>query len=516
MSSPLRPAVSAEASAALLAQQAGTTLGFAPGRPERDVRLDGVSLDSRRVVPGDLYAALPGANAHGASFAAQAADAGAVAVLTDPAGCRILDEAGVQLPRIVVADPRAALGELSSRVYRRPAEGLTLVGITGTNGKTTTAYILDAALRALGRTTGLIGTIETKIADRSIPSVRTTPESPDLHAIFAVMREEGVTEAVMEVSSHALALHRVDGAVFDVAVFTNLSQDHLDFHPDMEDYFATKATLFTRERSRRGVVCVDDRWGARLAATAEIPCWSLATRPGAAGADWRLVEPTPPEPEGTFELIGPDATLHLVGALPGAYNRVNTALAALALLAVGVAPDDVERALAPGACVPGRMERVDLAARGAPDVYVDFAHTPEAVRATLEALREMTTGRLVAVVGAGGGRDGGKRPLMGAAAALGADAVVVTDDNPRDEDPAAIRAEIVRGARDAGGGEVVEVADRAQGVAQALALVGPGDVLAVLGRGHETHQEVAGRRHPLVDRDLVREAWTAIGREAGE
>ena len=523
MSSPLRPAISAEASAALLAQQAGTELRFAPGEPEGDVRLDGVSLDSRRVLPGDLYAALPGAHAHGASFAVQAADAGAVAVLTDPAGRRILDEAGVRLPRIIVPDPRAALGRLSARVYRRPAEDLTLIGITGTNGKTTTAYILDAALRALGRTTGLIGTIETKVADRSIPSVRTTPESPDLHATFAVMREERVTEAVMEVSSHAVALHRVDGAVFDVAVFTNLSQDHLDFHQDMEDYFATKASLFTPERARRGVVCVDDPWGARLAAEATVPCWSLATRDDAAGAaraDWRLIAPEPGAGETAFELIGPDVTLRLASALPGDYNRVNTALAALTLLAIGVASPDVERAVAAGACVPGRMERVDLPERAGaapPAVYVDFAHTPEAVRATLGALREMTAGRLIAVLGAGGGRDSGKRPLMGAAAASGADVVLVTDDNPRDEDPAGIRAEIIGGARAAGGEvEVVEVAGRAQAVARAVGQAGPGDVVAVLGRGHETYQEVAGRRQPLVDRDLVREAWIAAGREAAQ
>ncbi len=527
MSSPLRPAASAEASAALLAQQAGTELRFASGQIEQDVRLDGVSLDSRRVLPGDLYAALPGAHAHGAAFAAQAAAAGAVAVLTDPAGRRILDEAGVELPRIVVPDPRAILGRLSARVYRRPADDLTLIGITGTNGKTTTAYILDAALRALGRTTGLIGTIETKVADRSIPSERTTPESPDLHAIFAVMREAQVTEAVMEVSSHALALHRVDGAVFDVAVFTNLSQDHLDFHRDMEDYFAAKASLFRPDRARRGVVCVDDPWGVRLAAEADVPCWSLATRPdsaGAAQASWRLVSssPQPPSSESpapaAFDLLGPDTALRLVSALPGDYNRINTALAALALLAIGVEPGDVERAMSAGAAVPGRMERIDLPERAgapAPTVYVDFAHTPEAVRATLAALREMTAGRLIAVLGAGGGRDSAKRPLMGAAAASGADLVVVTDDNPRDEDPSSIRAQIVQGARDAGG-EVIEVDGRAQAVTRALGLARPGDAVAVLGRGHETYQEVAGRREPLVDRDLVCDAWSAIGREAGE
>ncbi len=511
MSSPCRPDASAETSAALLASQAGTTLTFAPGAPHRDVRLDGVSLDSRRVRPGDLYAALPGANAHGAEFARQAWQAGAVAVLTDPAGEAILREAEIPLPRIVVPDSRAVLGSLSALVYGRPAEDLMLVGITGTNGKTTTAYILDAAWRALGRVTGLIGTIEIKVGERSIPSVRTTPESCDLHAMLAVMREQGVTQAVMEVSSHALALHRVDGVVFDVAIFTNLSQDHLDFHGDMDHYFAAKASLLTPQRSRRGIICVDDAWGERLAAQAQVPCWFLATRPDAAGAQracWWLR----PGPGASFELVGPDATLRLRSSLPGDYNRVNTALAALAVLSTGVEPADVERAVAAGASVPGRMERVDLdsgvAGREPPGVYVDFAHTPEAVRATLTALRTAATGRVVAVIGAGGARDRTKRPLMGAAAARAADLVVVTDDNPRDEDPAAIRADLAAGARHAGG-DVVEIAGRSEAIAEALRRSGPGDVVAILGRGHERHQEIAGEYRPLVDRDLVQAAWAA-------
>ena len=510
MSSTPRPARASQASASRIARAAGS--GLTGGG---DVLLDGVTLDSRQVRPGDLYAALPGARAHGGSYAAQAAGAGAVAVLTDPAGVELMASTGVDLPRIVVADPRAVLGEVSAEIYGRPAEGMLLIGITGTNGKTTTAYILDAALRALGRRTGLIGTIEIRIGDRAVPSVRTTPEACDLHGLFALMREEGCDAAVMEVSSHALALHRVDGVRYDVAIFTNLSQDHLDFHPSMEDYYAAKAGLFTPRRSRRGVVCVDDAWGARLAREAPIEVSTLATRPDAAGpAQWRLQpRADDPDPE-AFDLVGPASTLHLRGALPGAYNRTNTALAALALLACGQQPADVERALAGGAVVPGRMERVALG-EGAPFVYVDFAHTPEAIRATLAALRAAATGRLIAVVGAGGNRDRGKRPLMGAAAARGADVVVVTDDNPRDEDPAVIRAEVADGARAAGGDAVAvhEVDRRAAGIARALQVAAPGDVVAVLGRGHETQQQVRGTVRPLDDRAAVREAWAA-GRQA--
>ena len=510
MSSTLRPSRAPQASARVIAVDIGADLtepGTAPDGehatpadvphsdgPCSDVIVSGVTLDSRLVQRGDLYAALPGAHAHGAQFGAQAAAAGAAAVLTDPAGAALLDDGAVRLPRIVVPDPRAVLGRVSAAVYGHASAELLLIGITGTNGKTTTAYILDAALRALGRTTGLIGTIEIRIGADAVPAVRTTPESCDLHGLFARMLQEGVSACVMEVSSHALALHRVDGVTYDVAVFTNMSQDHLDFHVTMEDYYAAKAALFTPERSRRGIVCVDDEWGARLAREATVPVTTLATRPDAAGeAQWRLVAGErsagnhPAGDVGTadpdaFELAGPEVTLRLRGALPGGVNRINTALAALALLACGTAPGDVERALAGGARVPGRMERVELGS-GAPRVYVDFAHTPEAIRATLAALRPLTRGRLVAVVGAGGNRDRGKRPLMGAAAARGADAVVVTDDNPRDEDAAAIRADVAAGAigvgaaaGDTGAGtdvEILDVAGRDAGIARALSLAGP-------------------------------------------
>jgi UDP-N-acetylmuramoyl-L-alanyl-D-glutamate--2,6-diaminopimelate ligase len=519
-----RPARAPHASARDIAEVAGGQLAFVDGpagpagpdaaeAADADVTLSGVTLDSRLVVPGDLYAALPGSNAHGASFGTGAAAAGAAAVLTDPAGADLLRAAGVRLPRIVVPDPRGVLGAVSAALYGRPADDMVLVGITGTNGKTTTAYILEAALRALGRRTGLIGTIEIRIADEAIPAVRTTPESCDLHGLFAAMRERDVTACVMEVSSHALALHRVDGVRYDVAVFTNMSQDHLDFHGTMADYYAAKASLFTPQRAVRGVVCVDDAWGARLAQEATIPVTTLATRSGA-DADWTLSTPDSGGVGGEFDLVeaATGRRLRLRAALPGDYNRANTAMAALVLLARDVPADDVERAVAAGATVPGRMERVDLGA-DAPTVYVDFAHTPEAIRATLAALRPTVGGgRLIAVVGAGGNRDRGKRPLMGEAAARGADVVVVTDDNPRDEDPASIRADIASGARAAGGADaqVFDVDRRAEGIATALRAAAPGDVVAVLGRGHETRQEVMGSYRPFDDRQAVRTAWAEV------
>ncbi|MFP5335222.1 MAG: UDP-N-acetylmuramoyl-L-alanyl-D-glutamate--2,6-diaminopimelate ligase [Actinomycetes bacterium] len=470
----------------------------------------GVTLDSRQVRPGDLYAALPGAHAHGADFAGQAAAAGAVACLTDAAGADDCRDSG--LPTLVVGDPRARLGEVAAAVYGTPPPGLLLLGVTGTNGKTTTTYLLEAALRRLGRTTGLVGTVETRVGDERISSVRTTPESPDVHALLAVMHERGVDACAMEVSSHALALHRVDGVVFDVAAFTNLTQDHLDFHADMEDYFAAKASLFTPARSRRGVVCVDDAWGRRLAQQAGVPVVTLATTPGV-DADWTAgaVEVAASGGATGFTLTHRSGrVVRLVSPLPGDFNVANTAVALAVLVEAGVDPAEAAHALAAAGGVPGRMERVRSTSPDEPLAVVDYAHTPDAVASALRALRPSTGGRLVVVLGAGGDRDAGKRAAMGAAAAAHADLVVVTDDNPRSEDPAAIRAAVLAGARGAAarsGADVVEVGDRAEAITAAVrAAAGPGDTVLVAGKGHETGQEVAGTVHPFDDRAVLRAA----------
>ena len=281
-----------------------------------DIRVvvTGVTLDSRAIRPGDLYAALPGAHVHGADFVAGAVDLGAVAVLTDPVGAALLALDEVPVPVLVVPDPRAVLGGVGSLVYGRASEVLTMLGITGTNGKTTTAYLLDAALRALGRVTGLIGTVETRIGEDRVKSVRTTPESPDLHALFAMMLEHGVDTCTMEVSSHALTLHRVDGVCFDVAAFTNLSQDHLDFHGSMESYYLAKASLFTPARAVRGVVCVDDAWGQRLVRESGVPVVSVSSREDVA-ADWQVQSSS--RGGSAFDLVSGGQRLSLRSALPG-------------------------------------------------------------------------------------------------------------------------------------------------------------------------------------------------------
>ncbi|ROP43092.1 UDP-N-acetylmuramoyl-L-alanyl-D-glutamate--2,6-diaminopimelate ligase [Pseudokineococcus lusitanus] len=499
----------------------------------------GVTLDSRAVARGDLYAALPGARAHGADFAHDARAAGAVAVLTDAEGERRLRAAGQDLPVVVAPDPRAVVGDLAARVHRTGTHrgdgpGPLLLGITGTNGKTTTAYLLEGALAAAGRTTGLVGTVETRVAGEVVASARTTPEAPVLHALLARMARAGVDVAALEVSSHALSLHRVDGLVVDVAGFTNLSQDHLDFHDGMEDYFAAKASLFTPERSRRGVVVVDDAWGRRLAQQASVPVTTVATAAGTP-ADWTAeVAPDGVGPTGTdFVLAGPDgARLLLRAPLPGAFNVANTALAAVVLLEAGLAADEVVGGLSQAGSVPGRLELV--APPAAPDgtplaalprVLVDYAHTPDAVAAALAAVRPSTAGRLVVVLGAGGDRDRGKRGPMGAAAARAADVVVVTDDNPRSEEPAAVRAAVLAGATSPGGRDplappapatVLEVGDRARALRAALDAAGPDGTVLVAGKGHERGQEVAGVVHPFDDRDEVRAALAAAAAGGSE
>lgn len=469
----------------------------------------GVCLDSRSVVPGDLYAALPGANVHGASFVDGAAERGARAVLTDASGAELVAASGSVLPVLVCADPRAELGDVAARVYGTDTLRPRLIGVTGTNGKTTTAYLLAAALEQLGERVGLIGTVETRIGDRRLPSARTTPEAPDLHALLALMSEEGVTTCVMEVSSHALAQHRVDGLCFDRALFTNLSQDHLDFHGGMEEYFLAKAELFTPRRAHQAVVWVDDAWGERIAGSGLIRTVTVGYR---RGLTWQ-VERDPADPA-RFTLRGGPETLRLRSSLPGDFNIANTALAAATLLDLGVAPTEVEAALAADPRVPGRMEIVTIDSdQPLPRVVVDYAHTPEAIRAALEALRASTPGLLVCVTGAGGDRDRDKRAAMGAAATA-ADIVVITDDNPRSEDPSTIREAVLAGARSAAirserPVEVDVVAGRAHAIEASIArVIGqvPTATVAVVGKGHESGQEVSGVTHPFDDRDQVRQA----------
>jgi UDP-N-acetylmuramoyl-L-alanyl-D-glutamate--2,6-diaminopimelate ligase len=453
----------------------------------------GITLSTQRTQPGDLYVALPGARAHGLDFADQARASGAVAVLSDRPGADV-----------VVPEPRRVLGALSAHVYAEPATSMRMVGVTGTQGKTTTTRLAEAGLEAAGVPAAVIGTVGTRILGEEVKTSLTTPEAPDLHALFAVMRERGVAACAMEVSSHALVLGRVDGVVFDVAVFLNLGRDHLDFHADEEDYYRAKASLFTPERARLALVNADDDHGRRLAGETALPLRTFSTT--GAGADWTAYDVQPGPSGTTFRVRGPGGVDVEAGvALPGAFN-VSNALAAVAAAAeAGADAGAVAAGIAAGAGVPGRFERVEA---GQPfTVVVDYAHKPDAVQAALESLRPLTEGRLLVVLGAGGDRDPGKRPIMGEIAARLADVVVVTDDNPRTEDPAAIRAAVLAGAR-AGTAQVVEEGDRRAAIAAALDRAEPGDIVVVAGKGHETGQEVGDVVHPFDDRAVVRELLT--------
>jgi UDP-N-acetylmuramoyl-L-alanyl-D-glutamate--2,6-diaminopimelate ligase len=463
-----------------------------------EVAVTGLSLSSQRVLPGDLYAALPGARVHGATYARSALDAGAVAILTDEAGRVLLDDPGV--PVLVVESPRTVLGRLAAHINGDPAAAMAMIGITGTQGKTTSTRLAESALESIGIPSAVVGTVGTRIRGEDLQTTLTTPEAPDLHAIFALMRERGVHTCAMEVSSHALVMGRVDGIVFDVAVFTNLGRDHLDFHDDVEDYFAAKASLFTPVRARLGLVNIDDEHGRRLVDGATIPMRTFALVDES--ADWRAIDVELAAEGSSFTVVGPGGVrVRTSVPIPGDFNVAN-ALAAIASAAeVGHDPAAVAAGLAGGGGVPGRLERVEVG-RGV-SVIVDYAHKPDAVEATLRTLRPLTSGRVIVVLGAGGDRDTGKRPLMGEISARLADLTIVTDDNPRTEDPADIRAQVLAGA--VGPGEVLEVAGRREAIRAALDRAEAGDIVLVAGKGHETGQEINGVVHPFDDRDVVRE-----------
>ena len=481
-------------------------------RPDGDAPLRGVSgitHDSTSVQPGDLYAALPGSRHHGATFCPQAAAAGAVAVLTDPAGRGRAVAAG--LPAFIVSDPRSRLGEVASWVYGNPSGKLLMIGVTGTSGKTSTTYLVESGLRMAGHLTGLIGGVQTRVGAVVEPSRLTTPEATDLQAFLALMAEQRVTAAAMEVSSHALALGRVAGTSYDVAVFTNLSQDHLDFHADMDDYFAVKSQLFTPEYAQSGVVNVDDPRGRQLAAGAQIPMTTFSAA-GRTDADWRAVNVRCGADGSAFGVIGPggvqaDGSI----AMPGPFNVANAlgAIVALVEAGIGLATAVAGVAACPG--VPGRLERVEAGQDFT--VLVDYSHKPGAVQAVLSALRPVTQGSLRIVLGCGGDRDAAKRPLMGAAAAELADVAVFTSDNPRSEDPLAILGEMLAGTLSvpiADRAHVIIEPDRASAISMAIGGAAKGDVVLIAGKGHERGQYVAGQVIPFDDHEVAARVLTDL------
>ena len=477
----------------------------ARGPVDREIR--GLTLDSRQVRPGDAFFALPGVRADGARFAADAVRAGAVAVFCGPG----LDVAGGTI--VEVAEPRLALAQAAVRFHGHPSRELGVVAVTGTNGKTTTTWMLESMFAAPGRSVGLIGTTGVRVAGVLTPLPFTTPEAPELQALLARMRAAGVTHVALEASSHALAQRRTWGLACDACVFTNLTQDHLDYHRTMEAYLDAKLMLFDgrnggREKPCTAVVNADDAHAGAVAAAAGRGGMRVVGfgSPAAVGErDGVSVESVRARPDGLSLALRERAngrTSSLSCELPmlGRYNAWNAAGAFAAARGLGVDGASAVRALERFAGVPGRLERVDAGQRFG--VVVDYAHTPDALERALAACREHAEGRVLLVFGCGGDRDRAKRPLMGAAAARGADRAWVTNDNPRSEDPGTIAAEIVAGAPGAG---LAVILDRRAAIAAALAQGRPGDLVLVAGKGHETTQTVGSDVLPFDDRQVARE-----------
>ncbi len=482
------------------------------------LEVTGVTLSTGDLHPGDLFVGVPGAKVHGASFAARAAEGGAVAIVTDEAGAALAADSG--LPVVLVPSPRAALGQIAAWVYRTDDHPPLLFATTGTNGKTSTSYLLEAVLRQLGLVTGLSTTAERHIGELSVVSLLTTPEASEMHALLARMREAGVRAVAVEVSAQALSRHRVDGLVFDVAGFTNLSHDHLDDYADMEEYFSAKLALFAPEQARRGVVCLDSPYGRRVVAASRIPVTTIATVGHASpedveAAEW-VVEVLDETAAYTgFRLTGPDGR-ELVTREPliGWHMAANAALAIVMLVEAGFELEAIGQALeADGgirAHLPGRTERVS-GDRG-PSVYVDFGHSPDAFENTLAAVRKFTTGRTIMVFGADGDRDATKRHEMARVAAEGSDILVITDHHPRFEDPVSIRRTLLEGAALAEHQpEVHEVSPPEQAIRVAVGLAREGDSILWAGPGHQDYRDIRGVRTPYSAREEARAAL----REAG-
>jgi UDP-N-acetylmuramoyl-L-alanyl-D-glutamate--2,6-diaminopimelate ligase len=458
-----------------------------------DVVVNGISLNSQSVTLGDVFAAIPGRNFHGAKFVSQALASGAVAILTDPEGLELIGQQ--QVPIFVSPSPRSLLGPASRLIFHAPDEGLQLVGITGTNGKTTTAFMVAAGARAAGKHVGLIGTLGIFIDEKLIPHARTTPEAPDLFRTLAHMKSMGVDFVVMEVSSIALEECRIDGLIFDVVGFTNLSHDHLDYHGTMEAYFDAKSRLFTSKYARSGVTNIDDRWGKQLIKAAQIPMESVSLD---ARADWTAARVESGQYTVT-NIHGTQTPMHL--SMPGKVNVANALLAVSLLARLGY--DSPEIATAVGkASVPGRGELI--ATLNGADVYVDYAHSPDAIAEFLTGLHDRYRGRIVVVLGAGGDRDSSKRAEMGLVAAQNSSIVIVTDDNPRSEDPTEIRDAITAGAMGASNAEIRNTAGRENAIRLALTFAEPDGAIAILGKGHESTMEIMGELVPFSDADVIR------------
>ena len=467
-----------------------------------NLSITGITLDSNDVIQGDLFVALPGANSHGSKFIDSAVANGAIAVLTDMSA-----NVHADIPVLRVNDPRLWVGVIADKFYRNPSSAINVFGITGTNGKTTTSYLLQQIWDFNNRNSGLIGTIETRIGDEIFPNKRTTPEAPELQSIFAIMRERHNLNVVMEVSSHALSLNRVEGTKFSVVAFTNLSHDHLDFHETMENYFQAKSRLFKYGFSEKAIINIDDSWGKRLFEETEIEKLSISTHDQK--ANWKIIDSSLADPSSSSKSVveltiaGPGGILLSIATpLMGDYNSANVLMALALAVESGIDPLSAANALSNAKGAPGRMESIELGQRFT--AVIDYAHSPDAVSAALKAVRSSTKGRIIAVLGCGGDRDAAKRPLMGQALISGADLAIFTSDNPRSEDPLSILNQMHEGMKLTENHFVI--VDRSEAIKFAIENAVEGDCVLVLGKGHETGQEIKGKISPFDDRVELKNA----------
>jgi len=459
---------------------------------ELDLKFSGITSDSRSVVSGDLFVALPGSNSHGARFIDEIVAAGAVAVITDDAGAKLV---GTKLPTIVISNPRLVLGDICSWFYGSPSSSMQIIGITGTNGKTTTTTILNQILEFAGKPTGLIGTIGIEIGPEKLQANFTTPEACDLQSLLATMQERHISHVSMEVSSHALEAKRVAGVKFSMVGFMNLTQDHLDFHGDMASYFAAKSKLFTSEYSDLGFVNIDDTYGKKLYNDSQIPMISLSRENREAQWRFERIDST---------LRGYSVSIRGTGGiliegdfnLIGEHNLDNLLMAVAIASQLEIDPIVIGNSFMHLKGAAGRLESVDIGQKFL--ALVDYAHTPDAVTRILATLRKSVNGRVIAVLGCGGDRDKSKRPVMGRELLVGSDLAIFTSDNPRSEAPETILSEMVAGLELKENS--VTIVDRREAIAFAVTNALPGDCVVILGKGHETGQEISGEKFPFDDR----------------
>jgi len=478
------------------------------GSLEREVA--GLAYDSRRITPGMVFVAVPGQNVDGHDFLPMAIERGACAVV-----CERNHIASARATKVLVGDARAALARMAAAFYGHPSARLKVIGVTGTNGKTTVAFLVKAILQAAGWKTGLLGTVRYEVGERVIPAQRTTPEAVEVQEMLARMVQSGCQACVMEVSSHALDQKRVEGVEFDAAIFTNLTQDHLDWHGDMESYFCAKEKLFLAVSARKkqtAIINIDDAWGERLAGTSRLAVqltFGLSHKAQLRAANLRLEERA-----SRFRLEGPGVGFECRLPLIGRHNVYNALAAAGAGFALGASTAAVREALSHLPPVPGRLESIE--AGQSFGVYVDYAHTDDALRNVLKTLREITRGRLLLVFGCGGSRDKGKRPKMGLVAAEMADYAIITTDNPRREDPAEIAAQVAAGYRQVRATGVKIELDRRRAIEEILRLARPGDNVLIAGKGHETYQEFRDTVVPFDDRLHAREILEMLASQGGQ